>query len=116
MQLPERFSDADLEKIVDDGLIYMCACPAQVAVATRKVREMYRYQLNCLQDQKNDSRVHATIAKTAEAVHAQLEECMEEILAIEQWDRQTLTMPAHLRKRQLVELGADSKAADLSGQ
>ena len=29
----ERYSDAELVSIVEQGLIYMCACPAQVAEA-----------------------------------------------------------------------------------
>jgi len=31
MTYVERFTDAELEKIIESGLIYMCACPAQVA-------------------------------------------------------------------------------------
>ena len=107
MTYVERFSDAELEKIVEEGLIYMCACPAQVAETTRKVRGLYRYQMNCLSDTQNDPRVHETIARTAELIHAQLEECIDSILSIEQWDRDTLNMPPHLRKRQMRELEND---------
>ena len=108
MSYSERFSDQELARIVDEGLIYMCACPAQVAQMLRSVREMYRYQLNCLSDAGNDARVHQAIADTAIVTHAHLEACMEQILVIEQWDRDTLTMPPHLRKRQLKELAGDS--------
>ena len=113
MQYSERFSDQDLTQIVEQSLIYMCACPAQVAQALRTVREMHRYQLNCLTDASNDPRVHQAIADTATFTHAQLEDCMEKILVIEQWDRATLTMPPHLRKRQMQELASDSKFFNL---
>ena len=115
MTYTERFSDTELEKIIEEGLIYICACPAQVADTTRKVRELYRYQIGCLSEPKNDSRVHTAIARTAALVHAQLEECMDSILLIEQWDRDTLTMPPHLRKRQMQELDGDSQPSNLSG-
>ena len=115
MTYSEHFSDAELEKIVEEGLVYMCACPAQVADTTRKVREMYRYQADCLKEPKNDARVHTAIANTAAAIHAQLEQCMADILEIEQWDRATLTMPPHLRKRQMQELVGETRPADLSG-
>jgi cell division protein ZapA (FtsZ GTPase activity inhibitor) len=109
MKNTELFSDRDLEKIIDEGMVYMCACPAQVADALRKVREMYRYQISCLSDSNNDSRVHRTIGRTAIAVQHQLEECLEKVLEIEQWDRATLTMPAGLRARQHRELGEDTE-------
>lgn len=113
MQYSERFSDKDLARIVEEGLIYMCACPAQVAQTLRTIREMHRYQLNCLSDDPNDPRVHQTIADAATVTHALLEECMEQILVIEQWDRATLTMPPNLRKRQMQELTQDSRFLDM---
>jgi glutamyl/glutaminyl-tRNA synthetase len=40
MPYEERFTDAEFVRIVEEGLIYMCACPAQVAEAMRKLREL----------------------------------------------------------------------------
>jgi len=107
MDYEERFSDADLQKIVEEGLIYMCACPAQVAEAIRKIRELHRYQADCLNDPENDSEVHRTIAMSAARVHAEMQDCMEKILILEKWDRTTLTMPPHLRVRQAKFLQDD---------
>ena len=115
MEYNERFSDSDLEKIVEEGLIYMCACPAQVAETLRKVRSLYRYQMNCLENPNNDSVVHATIAETAIAIQAQLEDCVEKIFELEKWDRTTLQMPPDLRRRQVEEIDNDSDPADSSG-
>jgi hypothetical protein len=100
MDYTERFTDAELEHIIEEGLIYMCACPAQVADAIRKIRELYRYQLHCLQDPSNDSIVHQTIAQTAIQAHAQFQDCMDKILELEKWDRATLKMPELLRRKQ----------------
>ena len=103
----ERFSDAELVQIIDAGLIYMCACPAQVAQAIRKLRELYYYQLNCLEDAENSAAVHQLIAKSTITALAELEGCMEQILVLEQWDRATLQMPEGLRRRQMIELLGD---------
>lgn len=100
MEYEERFSDADLEKIVEEGLIYMCACPAQVAEAIRRVRELHRYQTVCLNQPDHYSEVHQTIATSAATAHAELQDCMDKILELEKWDRATLTMPPALRVKQ----------------
>lgn len=104
MHYEERFTDAELEKVVDEGLIYMCACPAQVAGGIRKVRELYRYQRQCLEDPTNESAVHQAIALSACLAHRELQDCMDKVLELEQWDRATLTMPPHLRVKQARSL------------
>ena len=113
MVYQERFSDDDLVKIIEEGLIYMCACPAQVAETLRGVRNLYRYQIKCLANPKNESKVHTAIAEAAIVTHAQLEDCMEKILELEKWDRTTLKMPPNLRKRQADEIDNDSRFFDL---
>lgn len=107
MQYVELFTDSELVHIVEEGLIYMCACPAQVADGLRKLRELYRYQLNCLQDPKNVFAVHQTIADSTIIAHAELQECLTKVLVLEGWDRATLSMPEGLRKRQMRELLSD---------
>jgi len=83
MDYEEKFSDQDLEKIVEEGLIYMCACPAQVADAIRKLRALFRYQTHCINDPDNASDVHQTIAQSAIQAHAQLQDCLEQVLVLE---------------------------------
>jgi len=46
-------------------------------------------------------------------VHEKLQDCLDEILELEQWDRQTLTMPPGLRERQAREITNDSQFFDL---
>ena len=104
MNVPTRFTNEQLEKVIDEGLIYMCACPAQVAQSIRNLRELLDYQQRCMTDPKNDSGVHQEIARAAQTAHVIMEDCMDKILDIEQWNRTTLSMPAGLRKRQADEI------------
>jgi glutamyl/glutaminyl-tRNA synthetase len=103
----ERFTDAELEKIIDAGLVYMCACPAQVAEAIRKLRQLHRYQINCLDDPTNCNIVHQTIARHTAITHAQMQDCLDEVLVLEEWDRTTLEMPKGLRVRLNKEMLKD---------
>lgn len=107
MPYVEKFSDAELLQIIEEGLIYMCACPSQVAEALRKLRELYRYQVSCLEDSGNAAIVHQTIRDSVVISHAHLQDCMERVLELEQWDRATLRMPEGLRRRQLKEMLAE---------
>lgn len=106
MNLSTRYSDPELEKIVEQGLIYMCACPAQVAEALNMLRKLHRYQMNCLESPTNDARVHGAIAQHVELAHAALEDCLDKVVELEKWDRETLTMPNCLRTRQMREIAA----------
>jgi hypothetical protein len=105
MHLERRFSDLELEQIVEEATIYMCACPGQVAVEVRSLRELYRYQNRCEIEPGNDVAVHRTIAEATRRAHALMEECMERVLEIEGWDRTTLKMPEGLRRKrsELIE-------------
>jgi len=82
----------------------MCACPAMVADSVRKLREMYRYQLNCLEDPENCSIVHQSIARNTAIAHAQMQDCLDEVLMLKEWDRTTLDMPAAGRHHKSPEL------------
>lgn len=104
MPSTHRFSNEQLEHVIEQGMIYMCACPAQVAQSIRQLRELYDYQQSCRVVEGNDNRVHEAIAAATLVAHALMEDCMEQVLAIEQWDRTTLDMPAHLRQRQMREI------------
>ena len=107
---PRRFSDADLEQIVEEAIIYMCACPAQVATELRRLRELIAYQNNC---EINSSRgdvavvVHQRIAAAAIDAHARMEACLDEVLDLEGWDRVTLRMSEGLRRLRMDVLEND---------
>ena len=96
--MQSKFSDAQLSHIIDQSLIYQCACPAQVAKHIIGLRDLHDYQNNCLNQSDTDKAVHRRIAADAQRAHRALEECLHEVLRLEEWDMQTLTMPASLKK------------------
>lgn len=97
--MKENFNAAQISKVIDQSLIYQCACPAQVCRAIFELRELYEYQMNCTNDSANDERVHSTIAMATEKAHAVMEECLSEILEIEGWDKVSFAMPEALKKK-----------------
>lgn len=97
--MKEQFSPNQISKVIDQALVYQCACPAQVCRTIFELRELYEYQMNCANDTANDRAVHSAIARTAEQAHELMENCLREILAIEGWDPQTLAMPDSLKKK-----------------
>lgn len=107
MTLEQHFSDEQLLSIVDEATIYMCACPAQVAVAIRQLRSLYRYQLDCLEGPDTDAPVHEAIAQSTRTAHTEMEACLDRVLEMEGWDRQTLRMPEGLRRKRQAAIEED---------
>lgn len=97
--MKERFNTTQISKVIDQALMYQCACPAQVCRAIFELRELHDYQMNCANDTANDRLVHETIAAAAEQAHGLMEECLARILEIEGWDTTELVMPESLRKK-----------------
>ncbi len=85
----------------------MCACPAQVAGAMQQLRALYDYQARCLIDPRNDPKVHQAIADGVLRAHKVLEATLMEVIDLEHWDRETLSMPEGLRQRQMSEIQDD---------
>lgn len=100
MQL--RYPREDLRKIIEQAMVYQCACPAQVCKAIGQMRELHKYQQDCLGDQDTDRAVHERIALAAERAHTELEQCLADVLRLEGWNAETLEMPANLNKRRLT--------------
>jgi len=100
VELEQTYSDDQLVRVIDEATIYMCACLAQIAEMTRKLRNLFAYQQNCLARDSSDinREVHDRIALAASEAHRLMEICMQEILHIEGWDPETLTMPVGLRQ------------------
>jgi hypothetical protein len=96
--LKKTFDDEMLERIIEASLIYMCACPAQVAKELLDMRQLYTYQQNCLNNSPLNSKVHELIAETVAINHERMEVTLDSILTLENWDRETLQMPEGLRK------------------
>jgi len=101
--LEMRFTTAELAKILDQSTVYVCACPAQVCEELSRLRALFAYQLHCLNHTDTDKLVHERIASATRIAHAEMENCLTEVLALEGWDRQTLEMPPLLKKRILAD-------------
>ena len=99
MQL--RYSPEQISRIIDQALVYQCACPAQVCRTILELRELYDYQKQCLERTLVDRQVHEAIAASTEIAHREYEACLERVLGLEGWDPVTLEMPATLRKQPL---------------
>jgi hypothetical protein len=99
MELETRYSADDISRIIDQALVYQCACPAQVATTLLELRDLFDYQAKCGEDDETNREVHQAIAAATVDAHARMERCLDEVLELEGWDRATLTMPAQLRKR-----------------
>lgn len=96
--MKQQFTDEQMMSIVEESMIYMCACPAQVAEQVRHLRRLHSYQRDCQSLPDTDKEVHRVIAQATTEAHAIMEACMDKILSLEGWDRETLKMPAGLRK------------------
>ena len=102
--MKEQFNASQVSKVIDQALVYQCACPAQVCKAIFELRELHEYQTNCANDSVNDEAVHNTIALATEKAHALMEDCLASILKIEGWDMATLNMPEALKKKESKDL------------
>jgi hypothetical protein len=99
-----QFSDETITHIIEQSIIYTCACPAQICKAINTHRALFNYQQQCLNATNTDKAVHQAIATAAATIHAQLEECLEKVLRLGGWDMQTFQMPEAMKKRLLDEL------------
>ena len=95
------YTPQDLLHILEQAVIYQCACPAQICKSLQSAHALYAYQQQCLNATQTDVAVHQRIAETALRLIAELEQCLEDVLQLEGWDMATLTMPADLQKRLL---------------
>ena len=97
-QLNTRYSDIQLEQILEEAMIYICACPAQVAEQLLLLRKVFAYQNSCISKGSLMADVHRRIADATRNAHSEMEHCLSDVLQMEGWDLQTLTMPAGLRE------------------
>lgn len=97
--LNTHFTKQQLNDILDQSLLYQCACPAQLARQLFTLRELHKYQQDCTNETDTDVLVHRRIADDAEKAHAIFEQCMLEVLKMEGWDMTTLKIPEGLQKK-----------------
>lgn len=93
------YSHEQLVSIMEQALVYQCACPAQVAKQLSDLQHLYKYQMACISETGTDVTVHKRIAESVEIAYAELEQCMSDVLILEGWNLETLKMPDYLQKR-----------------
>lgn len=103
MLLETKYSNAQLNRIRDQGIIYMCACPSQVSLEITNLRKLFEFQRQCVRKDESyiNNETHRLIAKVTAEAHKLMEDCLDEILHREGWDLETLEMPENLRELML---------------
>ena len=98
-----QFSPAIITRILEQSLIYQCACPAQVCKNINEQRALYDYQQNCINMTDTDRAVHQCIADAVIRSHAAMEACLAAVLQLEGWDTTTYEMPEPLKRKFLQQ-------------
>lgn len=103
MNLDNKFSALQLAIINEQAALYTCACPVQVSLQIINLRKLFDYQKDCLsKETSNDDamqlQVHRKIAEVTKQAHQIMEQCLDEILDLEGWDRTKMTMPEGIRQ------------------
>ena len=99
-------SDAQIHHILEQVLLHQCACPSQLCKVILGLRELIRYEQECLDRTPSDAKVHHCIATAAEQCEAIMNDCLDRVLDLEGWDKKNLVMPQNLQEAQL-RLAAD---------
>ena len=97
-QLVTRYTYQQLEQILEEAMAYMCACPAQVSEQLLQLRKLFEYQNACITKSPLMADVHRRIASATRIAHTEMEQCLSEVMVMEGWDLETLTMPNNLRE------------------
>jgi hypothetical protein len=97
-KLTIRYTNEQLEQILEEAMIYMCACPAQVSEQLLLLRKLFDYQNSCISKGSLLAEVHRRIADSTRNAHAEMEQCLDDVLKLEGWDPQKLIMPEGLRE------------------
>ncbi|OGB44118.1 MAG: hypothetical protein A2461_05905 [Burkholderiales bacterium RIFOXYC2_FULL_59_8] len=88
------FSDRQLSHIIDQSLFFECECSAQVARQIISLRDLYAFQQDCGEQNSTDRAVHQRITTDTQQAHTLMEACLNSILMLENWNLETLTLPA----------------------
>jgi hypothetical protein len=106
MNLDNKFTALQLAIINEQAALYNCACPVHVSVQIANLRKLFDYQKMCMEldrdslsENQIEIQVHHRIAEVTKQAHHLMEQCLDEILDMEGWDRAKLEMPAGIRKR-----------------
>ena len=102
VKLENKFTALQLALINNQATLYTCACPVHISMQITNLRKLFDYQNTCM-DMPAESdvhiKVHQRIAEVTKQAHQLMEQCLDEILDMEGWDRTSLEIPVCLRTR-----------------
>ena len=102
MNLDNKFTALQLAIINNQAALYTCACPVHISMQITNLRKLFDYQKTCIDmPAENDvhTKVYQRIAEVTKQAHQLMEQCLDEILDLEGWDKNKLEMPAGIRMR-----------------
>jgi hypothetical protein len=102
MDLDNKFTALQLAIINEQAALYTCACPVHISMQISNLRKLFDYQKACMEMPAESDvhlQVHQRIAEVTKQTHQLMEQCLDEILDMEGWDRAKLEMPAGIRTR-----------------
>ena len=110
--MTNRFSQDQLNRIMDQGVVRLCQCPSLLTRLLSDTRFLNDYQNSCLEESQTERQVHAAIARATEQVAAILERSLIEVMLLEGWEVDAQgepKMPAHLLELQMSAIEAPSE-------
>jgi hypothetical protein len=102
MNLENKFTALQLAIINEQAALYTCACPVHISMQITNLRKLFDYQQSCMDipsESDTHLQVHQRIAEVTKLAHQLMENCLDEILDMEGWDKTRLEMPAGIRTR-----------------
>ncbi len=106
MNLDNKFTALQLAIINNQAALYTCACPVQLSLQITNLRKLFDYQKTCVDiasttEGSVEIQVHQRIADVTKQAHQLMEQCLDEILDLEGWDRTKLEMPATTTRKRI---------------
>ena len=106
MNLDKKFSALQLSIINDQAALYTCACPIQVSLQIANLRKLFDYQKMCMEMDSPpptdiEMEVHRRIALDTIKAHQLMEQCLDDILDLEGWDRTNFEVPTTGTRRRI---------------
>ena len=104
MNLDNKFTALQLAIINDQAALYTCACPVHLSLQITNLRKLFDYQKTCLDTpaaSSVDKQVHQRIAEVTKQAHQLMEQCLDDVLEMEGWDKTKLEMPTTTTRRRI---------------
>ncbi|NOS89278.1 MAG: hypothetical protein HOP34_12210 [Methylococcaceae bacterium] len=104
--LEKKFTALQLAIINDQAALYTCACPVHISLQITNLRKLFDYQNMCIEtetpgENSVELQVHQRIAEVTRQAHQLMEQCLDEVLVLEGWDRSKLEMPTNSTRKRI---------------